>query len=194
MAERVDQLSTDIHFPAAEMNWLERLLSMYSISKSLKLLGIFHTIHGPILVLFPFVYEKYVFDLLYLNYFFIIILSYILLNRECAISFLAKYIENPDYIPGTRLNYFPEMAEICSQPIYFFMTTSVGYCFSVLHVIHRLQVPYELTLIQLSSIIFYLGFPENTRNRGDFLVYQEILKHIMMVSIFFTTTAIFSIS
>jgi hypothetical protein len=164
------------------------------MDKSLKLLGIFHTIHGPLLILFPFVYEKYIFDLLYLNYFFILMFSYTILNQEYPISFLAKYIENPNFIPGTRLNYFPEMAGIYSQPTQLFMSISIGYAFSVLYVIHRLHVPYQLLLFPATSIIFYLGFPVETRERSDFLIYQEIVKHIMMISIFFTTNAIFAIN
>jgi hypothetical protein len=85
------------------------------------------------------------------------------------------------------------MEGIYSQPTQLFMATSIGYAFSVLYVIHRLQVPYQLLLFPATSIVFYLGFPVDTRERSDFLIYQEIVKHIMMVSIFFTTNAIFAI-
>lgn len=190
MTEHLPQTAENTYLPTRDMNILERILSEYSIPKCINVLGIFHTIHGPVLILFPFIYEKYIFDLLYLNYFFIIILSYTFLHRECAISVLAKYMENPNYIPGSRLDYFPEMKDICSRPIYFFMTTSIGYYFSILHVIYRLHLPCEITFFLLASTIFYLGFPEKNRHRDDFLLYQEIVKHIMIISIFFTTNTI----
>jgi len=38
-----------------------------------------------------------------------------------------------------------------------------------------------------------LGFPEKNRHCHDFLIYKEIVKHIMIFSIFFTTSAIFAI-
>ena len=194
MTEHLPQIAENTYLPTRDMNILERILSEYSIQKCIKLLGVFQTIHRPVLILFPFVYDNYIFDLLYLNYFFTIILSYTWLKQECPISFLAKYIENPNYILGSRLNYFPEMNGICSQPTYFFMTTSIGYAFSILHIIQRLGIPYELMIIPTTSIVFYLGFPENKRHRKDFLVYQEIVKHIMMISIIFTTNAIVAFS
>ena len=194
MTDHLPQIAENTYLSTRDMNILERILSESSIAKCIKVLGIFHTIHGPLLILFPFVYEKYIFDLLYLNYFFILMFSYTLLNQECPISLLAKYIENPNYITGSRLNYFPEMAGIYSQPSYFFMTTSIGYTFSVLYVINRLQVPYQLLLFPATSLVFYLGFPEKNRHCHDFLIYKEIVKHIMMFSIFFTTSAIFAIS
>ncbi len=167
-----------------KLMWVNRLMCR------LRLLGIIHTIHGPLIIIFPFFHNDYILDLLYLDYFFMIIFSYTLLNQECPISFLAKYIENPNYIAGSRLNYFPEMREICSHSTYFFMSTTTGYAFSVLYVIYRLQLPYEQISIPLMFTLYYLLFPERNRYYNEFLLYQEIVKYIMALSLYFTTRAL----
>ena len=114
---------------------------------------------------------------------------YVIKSRVSNI-FLAKYIENPNYIAGSRLNYFPEMREICSHSTYFFMSTTTGYAFSVLYVIYRLQLPYEQISIPLMFTLYYLLFPERNRYYNEFLLYQQIVKYIMALSLYFTTRAL----
>ena len=171
------------------------------MSISLQILGFIHLVHGPALIALPFLIDTYINDLLYLNYFFIMIYSYAFFHREFPITYIAKWIENPQYIPGSNPLHFPEMIAIISTTglsietindisIYLFMTTSIGYMISILYVIQRLYMPYQLLLIPFSTIGFYIGFPGKIQHRRDFLVYQEIVKNIMLISMFFTTNAI----
>jgi hypothetical protein len=200
----------------------------------LRTLGYIHLLHGPLLVAFPFLHRSYVGDLCFLNYYFILVYLYCFFYRECPITYMDKWNENPDYIPGTNPDHFPEMiavmnhwtataatseeataatssattaatsasasatstVETQASPLainqwssIFFMTTTTGYVYSLLYVIYRLNMPYQLLLVPFSSSIFYLGFPDKYISH-DFLVYQEIVKAVMLVSICLTTNVI----
>lgn len=194
----------------------------------LRTLGYIHLLHGPLLVAFPFLHRSYVGDLCFLNYYFILVYLYCFFYRECPITYMAKWNENPDYIPGTNPDHFPEMIAVMNHWItseeataatseeatasatmeaaatmetqaspsainqwssIFFMTTTTGYVYSLLYVIYRLNMPYQLLLVPFSSSIFYLGFPDKYISH-DFLVYQEIVKAVMLVSICLTTNVI----
>jgi hypothetical protein len=173
----------------------------------LRTLGYIHLIHGPLLIAFPFLHTSYVYDLCFLNYYFILVYLYCFFYRECPITYMAKWNENPNYIPGTNPDHFPEMVAVMNHWIapaeapaeapaainqwssIFFMTTTTGYVYSLLYVIYRLNIPYQLLIVPFSSSIFYLGFPDKYISH-DFLVYQEIVKAIMCVSISLTTTTI----
>jgi len=91
------------------------------------LLGIIHLIHCPLLVIYPYITNNKYYDILYITYFLLIVLSYILFNNECLISYHAKKIINKKYIAGSKMNYYPEMHIFTKNDqlikLYFTMTT-----------------------------------------------------------------------
>jgi hypothetical protein len=159
----------------------------------LQTLGILHLFHGPSLIILPLLYDNYTGDLLYLDYFYFMMFCYTFFNRECPITYIAKISENPRYIPGTRLNEYPEMrsifprdnADMISQ--YFFGFTTVGYFSSLSYVIHRANIQKELIFIPSVVLIGYFSAPR--MDGEDFIHYQLLTRWIMLTCIFFMTNS-----
>ena len=69
-------------------------------------IGLFHLMHSPILILFPYYVNR---DMYYINYFLLIMLSYTFTNGECPITYVTKLYIDSSYIAGDTIHYFPEM-------------------------------------------------------------------------------------
>ena len=74
-----------------------------------KVLGVFHLLHAPILTFIPFYVNNQLADIIYINYFFLIMFSYTFINGECPISYISKKIIDRDYFAGKDIEYYPEM-------------------------------------------------------------------------------------
>jgi len=107
------------------------------------LLGFIHLIHCPLLIIYPYITHNINHDLLYILYFILIVLSYILFNNECLISYSVKKIINKTYIAGSKMNYYPEMYIFTQNDqlikLYFTITTLV-YIYSLYIVIMRINL------------------------------------------------------
>ena len=105
------------------------------------ILGIIHLIHCPLLVIYPYINNYIYYDILYIIYFLLIVLSYILFNNECLISYYAKKKINKTYIAGSKMNYYPEMHIFTHNDQLiklYFTTTTLLYIYSLYIVIERL--------------------------------------------------------
>jgi len=70
-------------------------------------IGLFHIIHSPLLVLFPFIVKKYTTDIFYIIYFFTILFLYTFIDGECPVSYVCKVMMDKKYIAGTNVAYYP---------------------------------------------------------------------------------------
>ena len=110
------------------------------------LLGIFHLIHCPLLIIYPFITNNY--DKLYIYYLFLIVLSYTYTNKQCPISYLAHKQLN---IKEIKINHYPEMYFITTNNKLiklYFTITSIIYVYSLYVVIIR----------NLYSLFYFLNF------------------------------------
>jgi hypothetical protein len=64
-----------------------------------KSVGLVHVVFSFILSIY-FVWAPAQFDIYYLIYFLLLTISWSLMKNECAVSYLFKYIENPNYKMG----------------------------------------------------------------------------------------------
>lgn len=155
----------------------------------LKIIGIFHFIHSPFLIVYPFVFTSSLSNLLYLNYFFGIMISYTFINGECPISYYAKLIIDSNYIAGDKVDHYPEMLTIFSNVRYvnyYFSITTTMYSISLLNVIRRLNIPFCFLVLPFLSLIKYVLFIRNIyfkRNSRGFQSIQEITKCYLLTTV-----------
>jgi len=156
----------------------------------LKIIGIFHFIHSPFLIVYPFVFTSSLSYLLYLNYFFGIMTSYTFINGECPISYSAKLIIDSNYVAGDKPNYYPEMLTIFPNSRYvnyYFSVTTTIYSILLLNVIRGLNIPFCFLFLPFSSLIIYVLFIHDIyfkRNGRFFQSIQEITKCHLLTTIF----------
>lgn len=73
------------------------------------IVGLFHLIHSPLLVLFPFILNNFTSDVLYVIYFFSIMFLYTFIDGECPISYMCKIAIDKKYVAGSNISHYPEM-------------------------------------------------------------------------------------
>jgi len=155
----------------------------------LQIIGIFHFIHSPFLIIYPFVFTSSLSNLLYLNYFFGIMISYTFINGECPISYSAKLLIDSNYIAGDNVDYYPEMLTIFPNSRYvnyYFSITTTLYSFLLFDGIRRLNVPFCFLVLPFSSLIIYVLFIRDIyfkRNGRFFQSIQEITKYYLLTTI-----------
>jgi hypothetical protein len=107
---------------------------------------------------------------------------------------MAKFLEDPTYVPGTRIDEYPEMYSIFPMAYadkisyYFFVCTTAGYLSSLTYVVYRLNLPNELLIIPSVALIGYFVGP--ITDHCDFLHYQIFTRWIMIISMFFVTNSL----
>lgn len=145
------------------------------------IIGLFHLIHSPLLVIFPFVFNNFTSDILYINYFFFIMFLYTFVNGECPISYVCKLMIDNKYIAGSNITYYPEMERLLSQRniVYYFGTTTLSYMVTLLIVIFRTNTLHyaAFTLFILLNYYYFI------HNQGNLYIVQEITKYTLMLTI-----------
>jgi hypothetical protein len=155
----------------------------------LQIIGIFHFLHSPFLIVYPFVFNSPLSNLLYLNYFFGIMISYTFINGECPISYYSKLIIDSNYIAGDKVDYYPEMLTIFPNiryVNYYFSITTTIYSVLLLNIIRRLNIPFCILVLPFSSLIIYVLFIRNIyfkRNSRGFQTIQEITKYQLLTTV-----------
>lgn len=107
------------------------------------MLGIIHLIHCPLLIVYPYVTNKY--DYSYIFYFLMMATSYLFLENECLISYCAKKQMDKNYVLGSNLSYYPEMHIFTKNDQHiklYFTTTTIIYLHSLSIVLIRIKYVY----------------------------------------------------
>jgi hypothetical protein len=163
-------------------------------------LGIFHLIHSPLLILFPFIIKNYTTDIFYIIYFLFIMLLYTFINGECPISYICKLTLNNKYIAGHDITYYPEMEYMFINKKYinyYFGIMTTIYIFTLFFVIFRTMwfsyISYILIFtffILLNYFLFIRKF-FSIKNKNVFIIFQEITKYTLLFTICFLFYCLF---
>ena len=76
------------------------------------LISIFHLLIVIYEILYPLLFNNRFYDIIYILFFHMLLLSWILLRGECCISFLYKKLMIKDYIAGTNVFKFNDINRI----------------------------------------------------------------------------------
>lgn len=143
--------------------------------------GFVHLIHAPLLILFPFMVNNFITDILYIIYFLFVMFLYTFINGECPISYMYKLSIDENYIAG-NISY-PEMDFIFNEKNteYYFGITTTLYIASLLLVIFRTKTFFYLIFTNI-TILVYLFF---IHNNIYFEIVQEITKYVLFFTMFY---------
>lgn len=143
--------------------------------------GFVHLIHAPILILFPFMVNNFITDILYIIYFLFIMFLYTFINGECPISYMYKLSIDKNYIAG-NISY-PEMYFIFNEKNteYYFGITTTFYIASLSLVVFRTKTFYCIIFTNI-VILVYLFF---IHNNIYFEIVQEITKYVTFFTMFY---------
>jgi hypothetical protein len=147
-------------------------------------IGIFHLMHSPFLILFPFIVNT--FDLFYIIYFFSIMLSYTFLNGECPISYTCKRMMDTQYMAGTNVKYYPEMEYLLNKKTidYYFGITTFLYIISLVFVLYRSNMfSYMIVFVLLFYYVLLVNY--SIKTQMHFRVVQEITKYTLGLTLLF---------
>lgn len=152
----------------------------------LVLLGAFHFIHCPTLILFPCMTSHRSTDICYLLYFFELMYIYTFIHGECPISYVAKLTIDPNYIAGSNVTHYPEMATIFREPKYtvrYFETMTVIYIVSLCVVLYRANVPLYLVTVPAGTLPVYFWYIRQGYNKGyGYMAVRELARISILFS------------
>lgn len=160
----------------------------------ISIIGGFHLIHSPLLILFPFFIKNFTSDIFYIIYFFAIMLLYTFIDGECPISYVCKKIKDKNYTAGNNITHYPEMECLFHDKIfidYYFGTTTVIYILTLFFVIFRTNTfGYVITLAFLILLIYFLFIRNifSLKQNRFFITFQEITKYVLLLTICFLLT------
>jgi hypothetical protein len=154
------------------------------------IIGLFHIIHSPLLVLFPFIVKNFTFDIFYIIYFFSIMFFYTFINGECPISYACKVMIDKKYIAGSNVSYYPEMEYVLSNKKiieYYLGTNTILYIITLFFVIFRTNTFCYLFIIVFVILLNYFLLVRNyfPIQKKYFLLFQEITKYTLLLTICF---------
>jgi len=126
------------------------------------IIGLIHLLHSPLLVIFPFLFQTFTTDILYINYFFFIMFLYTFINGECPISYICKLIIDKNYIAGSNITYYPEMESLLSKRNvdYYFGTMTILYIARLIMVLFRTNM-FTYSAFTLFILLIYYYFIHN---------------------------------
>jgi len=157
------------------------------ITMIIKIAGLFHLIHTPLLIVFPFIVRNFISDILYLIYFFSIMFSYTFINGECPISYMCKVIIDNKYIAGNNITHYPEMEYILQRQTiaYYFGIMTILYIATLFIVIFRTNLfsYFLIFTFEILSIYFIFIRSQGSVKRVYFVIVQEITKYILFFTI-----------
>ena len=156
----------------------------------IKIIGVFHLLHSPLLTIFPFLFQTFTTDILYIIYFLFVMFLYTFINGECPISYTCKVMIDKTYIAGSDITYYPEMELILNKKSieYYFGSMTISYIVSLFMVIIRTNIFY--LIVTLFILLIYYYFIRNQDSMDIFLV-QEITKYTLGFTICLIGTVYF---
>lgn len=154
-------------------------------------IGLFHLIHSPLLVLFPFIVNNFTNDVFYIIYFFTIMLLYTFLNGECPISYICKVMMDKKYIAGSNVYYYPEMECILPNKKiidYYFVIMTILYIITLFFVMFRANIFSYFFIVVFAVLLNYFLLVRNCfsiKKQIYFPLFQEITKYTLFLTISF---------
>lgn len=139
------------------------------------IVGIFHLIHSPLLVIFPFLFQTFITDILYIIYFLFVMFLYTFINGECPISYTCKVMMDKTYIAGSNITYYPEMELILNKK-------SINYYFGIMTLFYIATL--IMVIIRINA--FYLFFTFFILLIYYFFMHNQFIQEITKCTLFFT--------
>jgi hypothetical protein len=153
-------------------------------------IGLFHLVHSPLLVLFPFIVKNFMSDIFYTIYFFTIMFLYTFLDGECPISYICKVMMDKKYIAGRNIYYYPEMECILPNKKiidYYFGTMTILYIITLFFVMFRANIFSCVFIVVFAVLLNYFLLVRNyfSIKKIYFPLFQEITKCTLFLTICF---------
>jgi hypothetical protein len=155
-------------------------------------IGLFHISHSFILTIYPFLVENLISDILYINYYQTIMVTYTYLNGECPISFFCKNICIDGYKAGDDVTNYLDIYIVIPNKTYantYIVIMTTGSLFSLFNVIYRFE-NMDITnvfVIDFIFLLFYFAMVHKLVSQKIYDIYfayvQEICKIILVLSI-----------
>jgi len=155
-------------------------------------IGLFHISHSFILTIYPFLVKNFISDLLYINYFQTIMVTYTFLNGECPISCFCKNMCIGGYKAGDDVTNYLDIYTVIPNKIYantYIVIMSTGSLFSLFNVIYRFENEdiTNVLIIDFTFLLFYFAMVHKLVTQEVYDLYfayvQEICKIILVLSI-----------
>lgn len=155
----------------------------------INVLGIFHLIHSPFLIIFPFLIQNFTSDILYLIYFFLNMYLYTFIEGECPISYACKKIKDNKYCAGNNITHYPEMEFLFANKEYincYFGVMTTLYILTLCFIIRRTNLPiYPFSVPFLFLFAYFLSIRKILviKSRANLVLFQDATKCILFFTI-----------
>ena len=155
-------------------------------------IGFLHLCHSFILTIYPFLVENMISDILYINYFQGLMVSYTFLNGECPISCFCKNMCNGVYNAGDDVANYLDIYSVIRNKTYanaYIGIMTVGSLFSLFYVIYRVGNSNITSVLCIDFFVLalYFAMVHKLVNQDVydqyFAYFQQICKIVMVISI-----------
>ncbi len=144
----------------------------------------FHLFFMFFMTFYPFIFKKSIYDYAYIAFSYFILLHWMFLNGECAITYYFKKLENPNYIAGSDL-YKDELKSVFKDHVkliqLFLIIHNLILMLNLFIVSKRNHIHsfFVISFLLLFEVYFYgLYFFKDHYRNPSFLLFQEILKYL----------------
>ena len=147
-------------------------------------------LHSPIITIYPFIIKSTCYDIYYINYFFLIMMSYTFLNGECPISFVCKKIINSKYNAGDNINDYVELYQVFPNKYYvnnYIQLMTYCYLSSLLYIIYFTNVKNVIYVELLVSYVYFLFTRKafNDHIQTHFTNVQQLYKISLLITLIY---------
>ena len=155
-----------------------------------------HTVLTIFVAFYALVTSKNKFDFYYILYIYILFISWTFYNGECVLSYYYKRMNNNNYQAGANIFELSDLDLTFLVGEYFntfiFILLTILIISNLYIVINRNNYTvingYDFTFVILLIYIIYLLlmkiYAPNLQLKPDFLFLQEIIKYILLISLF----------
>jgi hypothetical protein len=157
----------------------------------IQIIGWMHLSHSYLLALYPYIINNFTYDIMYINYFNCIMISYTFLNGECPICYFCKLIVMNDYKGGQDITNYIDIYSVIENKFhanFYLATMTTFYIISLFRVIERVNIREIKWLCQCNFIVLSVYFLfirkiiNSTIYENYFIFYQEYCRIILFVT------------
>lgn len=163
-----------------------------------KYIGLLHSLFSCFISFYGFIIPKNDFDIYYIIYQFIVVISWTFYNGECLLTYYIKKCENKDYVAGKESVDLKDMYMLFGSKENTYLLVSIFIiinAFSIFIVLRRMGFPqyiyYSLPLLHFLYAISLRVYPYNLHENKYFLISQEIFKFVFII-LFIITLYLYS--
>lgn len=152
------------------------------------IIAVLHLCFGLFFSFYGILFNKNRFDFIYLSIIYFLLLHWTFFNGECAVSYIIKSINDPEYIPGKDTKnemdqlYTNDFVKKCVSVI-----VAIAWVYTILTVFIRNKI----TLLFYGTFLFFYLFYKlickffEDRYSNHFLILQDFVKYSLIIYGFF---------